>query len=71
MAVNRYALKAIRQKDGYSLKALAERVGCSLGTLHDIESGRRNASPSLTRQLAEALNVPISAIEVTAVEASA
>lgn len=41
---------------------LARSIGSSAGYLNDIESGRRQPSPKVIRQLAEALAVPLPAI---------
>jgi transcriptional regulator with XRE-family HTH domain len=62
MRLNRYALANLRERSGYSKSALARDVGMSVGALADLESGRRNASPSLARRLARALAVPLPAI---------
>lgn len=39
---------------GMTLTALAERVGCSLGTLSDIRSGKRDPSADMVRRIGEA-----------------
>lgn len=41
---------------------LAKAIGSSAGYLNDIESGRRQPSPKVIRELAEALAVPLPAI---------
>jgi transcriptional regulator with XRE-family HTH domain len=60
--VNRFALTELRERSGYSKSALARQVGISVGTLADLESGRRNASPELVRKLADGLKVPLAAL---------
>ncbi|MFG1997898.1 helix-turn-helix domain-containing protein [Spirillospora sp. NPDC048911] len=62
--INVAALTAIRSKDGQSKKELAHRAGISLQYLCDIEAGRRGCRPAVIARLAEALNVPKSAIEI-------
>jgi DNA-binding XRE family transcriptional regulator len=63
MAVNKDALTAIRSKDGMTKKQLADTAGIPLQYLCDIEAGRRGAKPNVVKALADALNVPVSAIE--------
>jgi transcriptional regulator with XRE-family HTH domain len=60
--VNRFALRALRERSGYSKSRLAHDAGVSVGTVADLESGRRNASPELARKLAGVLKVPLPAI---------
>lgn len=62
MHLNRYALTYLRERSGFSKSSLAREVGISVGTLADLESGRRNASPEMIRRLAVALKVPIPAL---------
>lgn len=61
--INPTAVRAIRVKDGQSQVGLARAVGITKAAMHDIESGRRTASPAVRKAIAAALNVPISAIE--------
>jgi transcriptional regulator with XRE-family HTH domain len=56
-------LIAMREKDGHTMASLAKTAGISPGYLNDLEKGRRNPGPAVTRKLAAALNVPASAIE--------
>jgi transcriptional regulator with XRE-family HTH domain len=60
--VNRHALTSLRERSGFTKSSLAREAGISVGTLHDIESGRRNASPEMIRRLAVALKVPTPAL---------
>ena len=62
MQVNRHALTSLRERSGFTKSMLAREVGISVGTLHDIESGRRNASPEMIRRLAVALKIPTPAL---------
>ena len=63
VVVNRFALKALREKDGQSVAGLARLAGISRVYLHRIEAGTRNASPAIRKDLAAGLKVPTSAIE--------
>ena len=60
--LNRWTLTELRERSGYSKSAFAREVGISTGTLSDLESGRRNASPDVLKRLAETLKVPLPAI---------
>jgi transcriptional regulator with XRE-family HTH domain/predicted Fe-Mo cluster-binding NifX family protein len=54
-------MKDLRTRRGYSLRALAERSGLNINTLSLIENGKSSPSVSTLQQLAQALEVPISA----------
>jgi transcriptional regulator with XRE-family HTH domain len=56
------ALSAIRERRGLTKSGLAREAGISGGSLRDLESGRRNASPTMLIRLAQALAVPIPAL---------
>lgn len=66
------ALTAWRERDGHSIASLAEaattrakatgRKGISRPFLSQLESGLREPTPTVTRLLAETLNVPISSL---------
>lgn len=56
-------LRVIREKDGHSLTSLAKAASMSLGYLSDLENGRREPNARVTKQLAIALNVPVSVLE--------
>ena len=62
MRLNRFALKELRERSGFTKAAFAREVGVSVGTLADLESGRRGASPEMAQRLAEALKVPLAAL---------
>jgi len=62
MRINRHALIEIRERSGLTQVALAERISSSPGYIHDIETGRRNASAPKIKDLAMALACPITAI---------
>jgi transcriptional regulator with XRE-family HTH domain len=56
-------LRVLRAKDGHTLTTLATAAGMSLSYLSELESGRREPNPRITKRLAEALNVPMSMLE--------
>jgi transcriptional regulator with XRE-family HTH domain len=59
MQVNPHALRVIRERSGLSVSELARAAGLSQPHLSNIEIGRRQASPSVIRALADALRVPL------------
>lgn len=64
--INGAAVKVLREKDGQSATDFAKRLGISLSYLGDIERGDRSnlrRSPDLIKRIAEALNVPVSAVQ--------
>lgn len=54
-------LRDLRSKHGYSLRTLANRSGLNVNTLSLIENGKSSPSVSTLQQLAQALDVPLSA----------
>lgn len=54
-------LRAIRIRHGLTIRALAERSGLNVNTLSLIENGRTSPSVSTLQQLAQSLNVPVTA----------
>lgn len=56
-------LKTLRELDGHTLQSLADAIGTSRGYLHDLETGRRQATPRVTKVLARALKVPVSVLK--------
>ena len=68
VTVNRFALKALREKDDKTVPALARLAGITREFLYRIEEGDRNASPEVRGRLAAALNVPTKAIEAQLIE---
>lgn len=64
LMINRYALKALREKDGQTRAQLAAKAGISPQYYGEIERGDRGkaASPPLVKSIAAALDVPMSAI---------
>lgn len=62
MKLNRFALVEIRERSGLTQVALAEKIESSPGYIHDLETGRRNASAPKIKELASALACPITAI---------
>lgn len=61
-AINGDAVKAIREALGITQPELARRCGITQPSLSNIERGERNASPHLTRALADQLGVAVAAI---------
>lgn len=57
------ALTTLRRWCGLSMKALSTISGVSVGHISDLESGRRQASPDVCRRLADALKVPLIALD--------
>ena len=62
MVINHHALKALRERSGYTIRGLAEASGVSKSTISAAEQGERNPSPSAIKKLAEALAVPTVAL---------
>ncbi len=54
-------LRELRTSRGFSLRSLAERSGLNFNTLSLVEKGRSSPSVSTLQQLAQALDVPITA----------
>jgi transcriptional regulator with XRE-family HTH domain len=64
--INGAAVKALREKDGQSGQDFAARLGISPSYLSEIEKGEKGnlrRNPGLVKRIAEALNVPQSAIQ--------
>lgn len=55
-------LQVLRERDGHTLTSLAKKAGISLGYVSDLEKGRRNPTPQVTKVLAIALDVPYSVL---------
>lgn len=53
------AVTYAREMAGLTKTALAEAIGRSLSLVSEIESGTRNATPEVLRDIARALNCPI------------
>jgi predicted transcriptional regulator len=68
VGVNRFALKALREKDDKSVPKLAGLAKISREFLYRLEAGDRDASPEVRERLAVALNVPTKAIEAQLIE---
>lgn len=62
MNLNRAALIEIRSRSGLSKSALAERAGVDRTLVHRLENGERNATPTVMRKLADALQCPLMAL---------
>ena len=62
MILNREALTVIRERTGHSKSSLADVAGVDRTLIHRLENGERNATPSVMRKLAEALDCPLHAL---------
>jgi len=62
MHVNPAALRAIRERTGLTVSGLARLSGISQPHLSNLENGRRRAGPAAIKALAEALQVPMTAL---------
>lgn len=71
MNLNREALRTIRERSGHSKSSLADRAGVSRALIHRLENGERNATPSVMRKLASALDCPLHALMGPSDEAAA
>jgi transcriptional regulator with XRE-family HTH domain len=60
--VNGATVRALRDALGHRLGDFAGLVNASVPHLSNIEAGRKQPSPHLTRKIAEQLGVPIAAI---------
>jgi len=56
------ALRAIRERTGLSKAELARRAGVAHSTVSRAESGQLHLTPAVARAVAEALDVPVTAI---------
>jgi transcriptional regulator with XRE-family HTH domain len=62
MNLNRDALRVIRERTGHTKTSLAEAAGVDRTLVHRLENGQRNATPSVLRKLADALDCPLHAL---------
>ena len=62
MNLNRQALTVIRERSGHSKTSLAELAGVDRTLVHRLENGQRNATPTVMRKLADALDCPLYAL---------
>lgn len=62
MEINPHALKAIRERSGYSQAQLSRITGISQGHISQLEKGEKNPRPAMVRRLADALAVPMGAL---------
>lgn len=62
MLLNRSALQAIRERSGLTRAALADAAKVDRSLIHRLETGERNASPTVIAKLAAALHVPVTAL---------
>lgn len=70
MILNGPALVAIRERTGLTQLALAQASGVSQGRLSELEAGTLNVRPGTVRKLADALQVPTTAITIARPEAA-
>lgn len=66
--INHEALRALRERSGYTVSAFATASGIDRSHLSNIEAGRRQASPDAIRKMAETLKVPVTALIVDPVQ---
>lgn len=59
---NGAAIRALRQKDGYTAEAFALQVGVSYSHYRNIENEHRSASIEVLNRIARQLVVPLAAI---------
>jgi transcriptional regulator with XRE-family HTH domain len=55
-------LRDFRQQKGQTLRQVAARANMALGYLSEVERGQKEASSEVLASLAEALEIPVSAI---------
>lgn len=60
--IDRAALTKLRERSGHSKSSLAERAGVDRTLVHRLENGQRNATPTVMRKLADALDCPLHAL---------
>ena len=60
--VNGAAIRALREKDGWKVGKFATQIGVSSSYLSNIEAGRKQPGPDITRKIADLLAVPLAAI---------
>lgn len=65
MRANPEALKAIRVRTGESIASLSRASGVDRTVITRLENGERRGTPAQLRALAEALQVPVTAISRT------
>ncbi len=58
-----WELRVLREKDGHSITSLAKTAQVGLGYLCDLENGRREPTPQVTKKIATALGVPVSVLK--------
>ncbi len=62
MVLNGSALQAIRERTGLTQTDLAATTGVSQARISELEAGLCNVRPGTVKALAEALQVPITAL---------
>lgn len=62
MRLNHLALRAIRERSGYTQTKAAELAGLDRANYAHMEAGRRPGTPPQIKAIAEALDVPILAL---------
>ena len=55
-------LRDVRQQQGATLRQVASRANVALGYLSEVERGQKEASSEILASIADALDVPLSAI---------
>lgn len=61
--LNRDALIVIREAKGHSKASLADAAGVDRTLITRLENGERKATPAVMRKLADALGIPLHALE--------
>ena len=56
------ALRRLRQQHGWTQDTLARMAGCGRSFLSEIETGQANPTQAVLERLAQALDVPVSAL---------
>ncbi len=62
MVLNGPALKAIRERTGLNQTDLAAQTGVSQARISELEAGQLNVRPATIKALAEALQIPTTAL---------
>lgn len=64
MKINCEVLKALRENEGLSGNKLATKANVSQSHYWNVEAGRRDPSPAVTKKIAGALGVTVGALRL-------
>jgi transcriptional regulator with XRE-family HTH domain len=64
VVINGSALLAIRERSGLSQAELSRQSGVSQGRISELEAAQLNVRPATVKAIAEALQVPITALVI-------